>query len=254
MLTVTPADRTLASELGIFLIPQPLSDEDRLAAQRPGAIRRPEIWLVRCVLTKRPIGRLRFTEVDHLYVTKYAANMSQLEETVPGALRWIAPLIRHVRTGQYAGIEVIVPRFRSMHVRPRPLTECGARSTSADYDPTEAQSELINGQSHEMCPACRAKLEERGVPEPGLPRGVPEPGLPAGRALPPAGRALPPARSSASTTRQRRYIHRLLEEAMRSGRPHLVEEQNLHQLSGREASMMIDRLKSLKERHWKGEL
>jgi hypothetical protein len=33
-----------------------------------------------------------------------------------------------------------------------------------------------------------------------------------------------------------------------------MEEQSIHQLSGREASMMIDRLKSLKERHWKGEL
>jgi hypothetical protein len=248
MLTITPAHRTLASELGLFLVRQPLTDEDCLAAQRPDAVRSPQIWLVRCAFTKRPIGRLRFTEVDCLYVTKYAANISRLEEAVAGALHWIAPLIRHVRTGQYAGTEVIVPRFRSMHVRPRPLTECGARSTSADYDPTDAQSELINGQSHEMCPACRAKLEERGAREFST--------LPAGSSVEPSAgsRATPLTKNSPPTLRQQTYIRRLLEEGERNGRLHLVEEQNIHQLSGREASTIINRLKALKERSWKGEL
>lgn len=232
MLTITPADRTLATELGLFLIQEPTTDGDRNDAQRPNATRIPETWLARSTLTKKPIGRLRFTEVDCLYVSKYAAGLSQLEETVAEALRWIAPLIRHVRTGQYDGTEVIVSRFRSMRERPRALTECGAQSTGADYGPTAAQSELINGRSHEMCPACRARLEGRGA-----------------RDL-----SHLPERRDSSTARQQTYIRRLLDEGARSGHPYLVEARTLNQMSGREASATIDRLRALKERDWKGNL
>lgn len=232
MLTITPDDRTLAAELGLFLLQEPMTDEDRNAAQHPGATQIPQTWLARCELTKKPIGRLRFTEVGSLYVSKYAANVSQVEETVAEALRWIAPLVRHARTGQYDGTEVIVSRFRSMRERPRALTECGARSTGADYTPTAAQVELLNGRSHEMCPACRAKLEDRGA-----------------RDL-----SHLPGRSGSSTPRQQSYIRRLLDEGAQNGRPYLLEARTINQMSSREASATIDRLKGLKERGWKGDL
>ena len=232
MLTITSADLTLAAELGLFLVQEASSDEDRNAAQRPDATRTPETWLVRCEITKKPVGRLRFTEVDCLYASKYAADVSQLEETVAEALRWVAPLIRHVRTGEYDGTEVIVSRFRSMIERPRALTECGARSTGADYGPTAAQSALINGQSHEMCPACRAKLEGRGA-----------------RDL-----SHLPGRRGSATPQQQNYIRRLLDEGACSGRPYLVEARAINQMSSREASATIDRLKALKSRDWKGDL
>lgn len=232
MLTITPADRTLAAELGLFLVQQPMTDEDRNDARHPNAARTPEAWLVRCARTKKPVGRLRFTEVDCLYVSKYAAGISQLEETVAEALRWIAPLLRHVRTGQYAGTEVIISRFRSMRERPCALTECGARSTGADYGPTAAQSELINGRPHEMCPDCRAKLEGRGT-----------------RDL-----SHLPDRRCSSSAQQQNYIRRLLDEGAHSGRPYLVEARSINQMSSREASVTIDRLKALKERDWNGDL
>jgi len=232
MLTITPDDRALATELGLFLLQEPMTDADRDAIRQQGATQIPETWLVRCELTKKPVGRLRFTEVGSLYVSKYAANVSQVEETVAEALRWIAPLIRHVRTGQYDGTEVIVSRFRSMRERPRALTECGAHSTGADYTPTAAQVELLNGRSHEMCWACRAKLESRGA-----------------RDL-----SHLPSRSGSSTAPQQGYIRRLLDEGAQNGRPHLMEARSINQLSSREASSTIDRLKSLKERGWKGDL
>lgn len=232
MLTITPADQTLAADLGLFLIQEPTTDEDRNDAQHPNATRIPETWLARSTLTKKPIGRLRFTEVDCLYVSKYAAGLSQMEETVAEALRWIAPLIRHVRTGQYDGTEVIISRFRSMRERPRAPTECGARSTGADFGPTEAQSELLNGRSHEMCPDCRAKLEGRGE-----------------RDL-----SHLPGRRGSGTVQQQNYIRRLLDEGARNGRPYLMEARTINQLSSREASATIDRLKALKESDWKGDL
>lgn len=231
-LTITPADQVLAADLGLFLIQEPTTNEDRNDTQRLDATRIPEIWLARSTLTKKPIGRLHFTEVDCLYVSKYAAGLSQIEETVAEALRWIAPLTRHVRTGQYDGTEVIISRFRSMRERPRALTECGGRSTGADFNPTDAQSALHNGQSHEMCPDCREKLEGRGA-----------------RDL-----SHLPGRSGSATGRQQSYIRRLLDEGARNGRPHLLEERGLSQMSSREASATIDRLRGLKERDWKGNL
>ena len=232
MLTITPADRTLAAELGLFLIQQSPTAENRNAARRSEISQIPETWLVRCELTKKPVGRLHFTEVGSLYVSKYAAGVSQMEETVADALRWIAPLIRHVRTGQYEGTEVIIPRFRSMQERPRALTECGARSRGADYTPIAAQSELLNGGSHEMCPTCRAKLEDRDTRD----------------------RSTLAGRSGSSTLRQQSYIHRLLDEGLQNGRPDLVETRTVRQMSSREASATIDRLRALKERDWKGKL
>jgi hypothetical protein len=232
MLIITPADRTLAAELGLFVVQQALTDEDRNDAQRRTASRTPETWLVRCALTKKPVGRLRFTEVDCLYVSKYAAGISQIEETVAEALRWVTSLIRHVRTGQYDGTEVIVSQFRSIRVQPRALTECGGRSTGADYSPSAAQSELINGRSHEMCPGCRAKLEGRGA-----------------RDL-----SHLPERRGNSTVRQQSYIRHLLDEGARSGRPYLMETRAINQMSSHEASATIDHLRMLKERNWKSDL
>jgi hypothetical protein len=232
VLTVTDDDRTLAAELGLFLVRQPETDADRADAQRPGATRVPEGWIVRSVLTGKPVGHLRLTEVDCLYVSKYAAGTRGIEETIVDALRWIAPLTRHVRTGAYEGTEVIVRRFGSTYERPRALTECGARSTGADYSPVAAQSELVNGRSHEMCPACRAKLEERGT-----------------RDL-----SHLPGRSGSSTARQQAYIRHLLDEGARCGRPYLMEARTINQMSRREASEAIDRLRALKERGWRGDL
>jgi hypothetical protein len=231
-MTITDADRSLAAELGLFLVRQPVTDNDRADAQHPSATRVPEAWLVRSALTCKPVGRLRFTAVDCLYASKYAAGISAMEETVADALRWIAPIVRHARTGQYAGTEVVVRRFSSMVERPRALTECGARSTGADYSPVAAQSELINGRSHELCPACRAKLETRGT-----------------RDL-----AHLPERRASATPQQRDYVRRLIDEGARNGRAYLVDGRSIDQLSSREASATIDRLKALKERSWKGDL
>lgn len=231
-LTVTDADYALAAELGLFLVRQAETDRDREEAADPRAERKPETWLVRSVLTKRPIGRLRFTPVDTLYATKLAAGISGMEETVADALRWLAPIVRHVRTGQYDGTETIVRRFGSMIERPRALTECGAKATGADYGLLHAQSELINGLPHEMCPACRAKLEARGT-----------------RDL-----SHLPGQSASSTPRQRVYIRRLLDEGAQNGRAYLMDARGINQMSSREASATIDRLKALKERGWKGDL
>lgn len=232
ILTITDADRTLATELGLFLVQQPETDEDRADAQHPNASRAPETWLVRSVLTKKPLGRLRFTAVDCLYASKYGAAIHGIEETVADALRWIAPIVRHVRTGEYDGTETIVRRFGSMFERPRAITECGAKAAGADYNPIAAQSELINGRSHEMCPACRGKLEARGM-----------------RDL-----SQLPERRGSSTPKQRDFIRRLLDEGARNGRPFLVEARDIDQLSSRSASAAIDALKSLKARDWKGSL
>lgn len=231
-LTITDADYAIAAELGLFLVRQSETDRDREEAADPRAARKPETWLVRSVLTKRPIGRLRFTPVDTLYATKLAAGISGMEESVADALRWMAPIVRHVRTGKYEGTETIVRRFGSMIERPRAITECGANATGADYNPIAAQSELVNGQSHEMCPACRTKLEERGT-----------------RNL-----SHLPARATSSTPRQRDYIRRLLDEGVREGRAYLLDARGIDQMSSREASATIDRLKALKDRGWKGAL
>lgn len=232
MLTITDADRSLAAELGLFLVQQPATEADREGAPPSDATRTPETWLAKSVLTKKLVGRLHFTEVDCLYVEKCGSGTRGIEETVADALRWITPIVRHVRTGAYDGTEVIVRRFGSLFERPRALTECGAKSTGADYGPVAAQSELINGRSHEMCPACRALLEERGA-----------------RDLSHLSE-----RRGSSTVPQQNYIRRLLEEGTFNGRPHLMEARNINQLSRREASATIDRLRALKDRGWRGDL
>lgn len=232
MLTITDSDLSIAANLGLFLVRLAETDRDRDQAADPRATRKPETWLVRSVLTRAPIGRLHFTPVDCLYATKLASGISGIEETVADALRWMAPVVRHVRTGKHDGTEVVVRRFGSMFERPRAITECGAKATGADYGPIAAQSELINGRSHEMCPACRGKLEDRGA-----------------RDLSHLSE-----RNASSTPRQRGYVRCLLDEGARSGRPYLLDARTIDQMSSREASRAIDRLKSLKERGWKGEL
>jgi len=231
-LAVTDDDQTLAAELGLFLVQQPVTDEDRADAQHPNATREPETWLVRSALTKKPVGRLRFTAVDCLYASKYAAGISGIEETVADALRWIAPVVRHARTGKYDGTETIVCRFGSTFERPRAITECGAKATGADYEPTGAKSAVVNGEAGEMCPACRAKLETKGVRD---------------------ASNLSERRGSASP-KQCDFIRRLLDEGARNGRPYLMDARTIDQMSTRAASAAIDALKSLKSRDWKGDL
>jgi hypothetical protein len=229
MLTVTDDDQSLAAELNLFLDQQPVTDEDRSDAARANALRMPETWLVRSRRNRKPIGRIHFTAVDCLYATKYGTVIHAIEESVADAIRWIAPIIRHARTGEYDGTETIVRRFKAPIERPRAITECGAKATAADYNPIAALSELINGRPHEMCPACRAKLEEHHGP----------------RLSEEDGR---------STTRQHAYIRQLLDDSAMSGRLDLIDTRDVSPLSSREASAMIDRQKALQERGWKGKL
>lgn len=231
-LTITDTDRSLAAELGLFLVHQAETARDREEATDPRATRRPETWLVRSVLTKRPVGRLRFTPANCLYATKLASGESVIEETIADAIRWVAPVVRHVRTGAYDGTETIVRRFGSMIERPRAITACGARATGADYAPIAAKSELVNGRAHEMCPACRARLEGDGA-----------------RDL-----SHLPEKHGSATPRQRDYIRRLLDEGAQNARPHLRDARDVDRLSSRDASATIDALKALKERDWKGAL
>jgi hypothetical protein len=232
MLTITSADLTLAAELGLLLVREPQSAADQQPATDPRATRAPETWTVRVARTRRPVGRLHLTATDTLYATKLTAGIGTIEETVADALRWIAPIVRHARTGEYDGTETIVRRFGSTLERPLAITQCGAKATAADYDPVAAKSALVNGQSGEMCPACRGRLEARGVTDLS---GLPE-------------------HPGSSSPRQRGYIRHLIDEAARCGRPHLVDARTIHQLSSRAASATIDALRSLKARDWKGDL
>jgi hypothetical protein len=232
LLTITDTDRSLADELGLLLVKEPLTEQERQDAADPRATRTPESWTVKIVSTKRVVGRLHFTPVDCLYATKLTAGISGIEETVADALRWIAPIVRHARTGEYDGVETIVRRHGSTYDRPRAITECGAKSTGADYTPTGAKSAIVNGEAGEMCQACRAKLEARGVRDA---TNLSE-------------------RSGSSSPKQRDFIRRLLDEGARCGRPYLLEARAIDQMSSREASRAIDALKSLKARDWKGSL
>lgn len=226
MLTISDADRTLAAELGLYLVQLPETDEDRALVADPRAIRTPQNWQVKSVLDHKPVGRIYFTSVDSLYATKYAAGISGIEETVADALRWMTRL-RHVRTGEYDGTEIARPG--SVLERARAITECNAMATSADFNKTSAESALINGQAHEVCPACLVKIEASGI-----------------RNLSKVSE-----RQGSVTPKQRDFIHRLLEEAARFGRQHCME---VDQMSSRSASAMIDALKALKARDWKGTL
>lgn len=232
MMTVTDADRTLAAELGLLLVKEPLTEADQQLAADPRATRTPETWAVKVARDKRPVGRLHFTATDNLYASKFTSGVSSIEETVADALRWIAPLIRHVRTGQYDGVETIVRRFGTTYDRPRAITECGAKANGADYGPTAAKSAIINGDAGEMCPACKKKLEEKGVHD----------------------TAHLSERSASSTPKQRSFIRYLLDEAARCGRPYLIDSRTIDQMSSRSASATIDALKALKARNWKGDL
>ncbi len=232
MMSITDADRSLAADLGLLLVKEPVTDRDQEDAADPRATRAPEHWTVKVAHTKRPVGRLHFTPVDCLYATKLTAGISGIEETVADALRWIAPIVRHARTGEYDGTETIVRRFGSTYDRPRAITECGAKAAGADYTPIGAKSAIVNGEAGEMCPACRAKLEARGVQD---------------------ASSLPDRRGS-SSPKQRDFIRRLIDEGARNGRPYLVEARGIDQLSSREASRTIDALKALKVRGWKGAL
>lgn len=232
MLTITNDDLSLAAELGLLLVKEPLTERERQDAADPRVTRTPESWTVKVASTKRVVGRLHFTPVDCLYASKFTAGISGIEETVADALRWIAPIVRHVRTGQYDGTEVIVRRFGSTFERPRAVTECGAKSTGADYVATAATSAITNGEAGEMCPACRAKLEARGVRDTSN---------------------LSDQRGS-SSPKQRAFIRHLLDEGARNGRPYLTEARTVEQLSTRAAGAMIDRLIALKARDWKGAL
>ena len=232
MMTITDADRTLAAELGLLLVQEPASETDLEHGADPRATRTPQTWTVKVALTKRPVGRLHFTATDNLYASKFTASTSGIEETVADALRWIAPIVRHVRTGAYDGTETIVRRFGSTFERPRAITECGAKATGADYAPVAAKSALINGDAGEMCPACKATLDAKGV-----------------RDLSNLSE-----RRASSTARQRSLIRYLLDEGARCGRPYLMDARDIDQMSCRSASAAIDQLKSLKARDWKGDL
>lgn len=232
MMAITDADRTLAAELGLLLVKQPTTADDEKLAADARATRAPETWTIKVAHDKRPIGRLHFTATDSLYASKFTTGVSRIEETVADALRWIAPLVRHALTGQYDGVETIVRRFGSTFERQIALTECGAKSTGADYNRIAAKSVIINGEAGEMCPACREKLEAKGVR---------------------AAAHLSDRRGS-STHRQRCFIWRLVDEAAHCGRPFLIDTRAIDQLSSRSASALIDALKALKERNWKGDL
>lgn len=227
MLTITDADRTLAAELGLILV-----KEHAITDQADQPDQTEETWTVKVAQDKRPVGRLQLTATDSIYASKFTSGVSGLEETVADALRWIAPIVRHARTGEYDGVEVVVRRFGSTFERPRAITECGAKSTGADLGPVAAKSVLTNGEAGELCPACRAKLEAKGV-----------------RDLSNLSE-----RSGSSTVRQRSFIRRLIDEAARCGRPYLMDARDVDGMSTRSASAAIDALMSLKARNWKGKL
>jgi len=231
-MTVTDGDLSLAADLGLLLVHQPATEEDQRLAADPRATRLPETWTVKIARDKRVVGRLYFTPADCLYASKLTVGISGIEETVADALRWIAPIVRHARTGEYAGTETVVPRFKTAYDRPLAVTECGAKPTAADYNKIAARSAIMNGEAGEMCLACKNKLDTKGVHDAS---GLSD-------------------RAGSSTVRQRNFIRRLVDEAARCGRPYLIDTRGADRMSSREASTTIDALKSLKARNWKGDL
>ena len=219
-MTITDADRTLAAELGLLLVKFPAEESEG------------ETWTVKVAYDKRPIGRLQFTAADTLYASKFTTGDSTIEETVAAALRWIAPITRHARTGEHNGVEIVVRRFGSTFERPLAVTECGGKPTGADYNRIAAESAIINGEAGEMCPACKKKLEDKGVHD----------------------AAHLSDRAASSTPRQRSFIRHLVDEAARCGRPYLIDTRTIDPMSSRAASVLIDALKRLKTRNWKGDL
>lgn len=222
MMVITDADRTLAAELGLYLVQLPQTAEDRQIVADPRTMRAPQNWAVKSLIDQTLVGILHFTPVDSLYATKYAAGISSIEESVAEALRWMTRL-RHVRTGEYDGMQ---------SGRAGAITECGAMATGADFNKITATCAFINAQAEEMCPACLAKLEARGVHDLS---------------------DLPDRRGTASP-KQRDFIRRLLSEAACCGRPYLMDARDIDQMSSSAASATIDALKALKARAWKGDL
>jgi hypothetical protein len=143
----------------------------------------------------------------------------------------LAKLRAHVRTGTYNGYYTRTIRGLQREV-PRAETLCGGEATSKDHCATGARV-IIRDASEpwlsDMCPACRAKLEETGSRD--LSRL--------------------PGRSGSSTAKQRDFIRRLLDEGAQNGRPYLMDARQIDQMSSREASAKIDELKTLKTKGWK---
>jgi len=225
MLEITDADKTLASELGLYLVQLPETSADRKLAAGPSAIRKPQNWAVKSAIDDTLVGILNFTEADCLYATRYATGVSGIEETVADALRWMTRL-RHVRMDD--GVQ-----RESAAARARAITECGAMGTGADFDATAARCALINDQADEMCPACLTAMKARGI----------------------LGELARHAQQSGSSTqRQREFIRQLLDEAACCGRTYLMDDRGIDRMSSRDASRAIDALKALKARHWMGDL
>jgi hypothetical protein len=227
MLMLTDADLALAAKLGLKLVQEPETDRDRADAADPRATRMPQSWRVRDA-RHRPVGRLHFTSIDNLYATNSALGISAPVATIAEALHWIAPVLRHVRTGAYDGTETVTLGGKT-YERPRALTACGATAHGADYSPISARVELRDGRAREMCPDCRVKLETMGA-----------------RDLSNLSE-----RSGSSTAKQRDFLRRLLDEAARNGRAYLMDARQIDQLSSREASAKIDELKARKAKGWK---
>jgi hypothetical protein len=231
MLTITDADLALAATLGLQLEKLTESAQDRMDATDPRALRTAETWMAYAGSRARPVGRLRFTAINCLRVSHLASGVTAPEETVADALRRIAPVLRHVRTGAHDGTETVTIGDKTFE-RPRAITECAAAATGGDYGRAAAKSDLVNGHTREMCPACRAKLEDAGV------RNLSK---------------LPDRRGS-STAKQRSFIRRLLDEAARNGHPYLLDARDIDVMSSRGASATINELKAFKARGWKGGL
>ena len=227
MLTITDADRALAAELGLYLVQLPETSDDRKLAADPSALRTPQNWAVKSTIDHSLVGLLYFTHVDSLYATRYTTGISAIDESVADALRWMTRL-RHVRTGTDTAVHRESPAERA-----RAVTECGAMATGADFTQSGAKSAVVNGSAEEVCPLCLTRMKDRGVLADVLSHAE---------------------ESGSSTPRQRDFIRRLLNEAATCGRPFLMDTRDIDQMSGQHASAIIDALKSLKARHWQGDL
>lgn len=227
MLTITEADKTLAAELGLYLVQLPETSEDRKLATGPGAVRTPQNWAVKSTIDHSLVGVINFTAVDSLYAIRYTTAQSAIEESVADTLRWMTRL-RHVRMGVDTAIHRESPTDRAHAV-----TECGAMATGADFTTTGAKSAVINGSAEEVCPLCLTRMKDRGVLADVLSYAE---------------------ESGSSTPRQRDFIRLLLAEAAACGRPFLMDTRDIDQMSGQHASAIIDALKTLKARAWKGDL
>ena len=67
----------------------------------------------------------------------------------------------HART--WICVEIVVRRFGLTFERPLAVTECGGQAHRRRYNRIAAETAIINGEAGEMCPACKKKLEDKGV-------------------------------------------------------------------------------------------